>query len=166
MLFLETNETNIKNLHSLFFVFFSLLFEDEAFFDKFLWLQKSNREREFIFLVHMKENQPKDQAAKSTVNTGKARLSKSGLHSKLPRFVSMIWLNISFHNFCFPKHKNVLQTVLRKNCPRCKLIVRIFCVIVRPWRSSQSRRSHGKTVRLGRFENLNKAMLLSVAIVY
>ena len=65
MLFTETNETKIGYLHSWFFLFDV----DKAFFDEFLWL-RNEAECKFLFLVHNKDNQPKNQAMKSASDKG------------------------------------------------------------------------------------------------
>ena len=60
MLFTETNEIVIGQNDSLFFVFAI----DKAFFDKFICLATAAGNAYSFFLVHTKDNQPKDQIVK------------------------------------------------------------------------------------------------------
>ena len=64
---LETNGVIIEHLHSFFFVSAA----DEALFDKFLWLATAAGSA-YSFLVHTKDNKPKDQIVKSATDTRQA----------------------------------------------------------------------------------------------
>ena len=64
MLFAETSGTNKSYLHSLFFVFAV----DEAFLVN-LYDYPVKQGMQLLYLVHTKDNKPKDQIVKSASNT-------------------------------------------------------------------------------------------------
>ena len=143
LVFTEYIETILGYLHSLFLVFSA----NETFIDKFLWLDNETGNANFCFWSILKTpnlkirpwNQhpiPSRLAAetqelfrKSPVCTGNMTKDQIGLFS-----FSKLW-----------KYPSVSTTE-----GRCHLTVRILCLSVRPWDSSQNREPHGKTVRLGR----------------
>ena len=62
------------------------VFSRLSFFGKFLWLHNKT-ENPNLFLVHTKDNQPKDQSMKSASNTRQA--SYRNIDSELP---DLYWL--------------------------------------------------------------------------